>query len=348
MKTSFVIPLYRKEYLHQQLEYITTQAGFNNNQEVIFVENPAKTDEAAEIISRFSDYNIKHLESAPGANRARNVGIDAAENEIIILLDDDCFPEQNLLQAYLGAYSLYPGVTVFGGKVLHTYRARRPKWFYGYFQHAVGYLDRGEEVYDVSACNTELDGGLISANLTFRKAAWNAVGGFKEYIGQQDGHKPELSNADEILFINDLGKLAKNEPFAKMYVGRAVAWHQIDADRMTIEYLIKKSAGHGRGSAESILESKRTKDLFLEDAVAEFLMVHYHSTLNHHDLMCARQQIAHEESMRIFIKNVLLCRAAFIQAFIETLQKAGMKSYEDPQYRNDLFLENERYGQTTI
>jgi len=338
IRASFVIPLYRKEYLQQQLEYIISQKGFDKEFEVIYVENPGKTKEAADIIASFQPNNVYHLESEAGANRARNVGIASAKGSHIILLDDDCYPEANLLQGYMAAFMLYPGAAVYGGRVLHTYYARRPKWFYGYFKHAVGFLDRGEDTLDVSQYNWEIDGGLISANLAFKKSAWKSVGGFKENIGQQSGHQPAMSNADEILFINEAAETAKNERHKKMYVGRAVVWHQITASRMTIEYLLDKTYGHGCGVAESLLMSKSRGDYFQEDLISECLLPVYWSTLSHIDLQSVRQEICHEESTRIFIKNAMLCRAKFIQGFCDTLATSNLPSYEDKVTKRRCFI----------
>lgn len=345
MRTSIVIPICRTEYLENQLSYITTMRGFDDSVEVIYVENPQKTQTVADIISRFGANNVQHLESEAGANRARNRGIEAATGDIIILLDDDVYPEQYLLQAYLGAYTLYPGVGVYGGKVLHTFYTKRPKWFTGYFKHLVGWLDRGNDIHDVTNINYELDAGLISANLSFRKSTWAKAGKFVETIGQQaGGHAPELSNADEILFINKCGATAKNEAVRKLYVGRAIGWHQISPERMTLPYLLKKSYGHGCGCAESLVMSASKEDYYVEDLISEFLMPAYNATLNFHDLMNVRNEICHEESTRLYMKYALLCKGEYVRGFIETLDRSRLPSYE--QHANEpnaLFLTGERY-----
>lgn len=349
MKVSIVIPLCRKEYLENQLSYITTMNGFDDTVEVIYVENPQKTKIASDIISKFSGNNVIHLESNIGANRARNTGIEKARGNIIILLDDDIYPEQQLLQAYLSAYLLYPGVAVFGGRVLHTYYTKRPKWFTGYFKHLVGWLDRGDDIQDVTHLNYEMDAGLISANLSFKKSTWIQAGKFMENIGQQSGkHTPELSNADEILFINKCGATAKNEAVRKLYIGRAIGWHQISPDRLSLDYLIKKSYGHGCGCAESLIVSPSKQEYYIEDLIAEFLMPAYNATLNFYDLNQARTQICHEESTRLYIKYALLCKGEYIRGFIDTLDRSSLPSYEQHTNEpNSLFLTGERYINAT-
>lgn len=340
---SIVIPAYRSIYMKDLLQYVINMRGFDDKIEVIVVENPSKTDAMAKIINLFNGNNIKHLESTAGANRARNVGINAAQSDKIALLDDDCFPEQGWLQALLGAYCIYPRCNVFGGAVLHRYLAPRPRWFVGYLRDLVGYLYWDEHCIDVSWRCTPVDAGLLSANLSFLKSSWERVGGFEEYLGQQDGHRPEESCADEISFINKCGILCNNHHITKMYIGKMLAWHQIPIERMTIEYLLKKANGHGKGGAETILHTKKFDDEYIEDIILEHLIPQYLSVLNQQDLNVIRLQIAHEESTRIFIKNVILCRSAYHNSFIDTLIKSGRKSYEDEYNTSELFFIGEKY-----
>jgi glycosyltransferase involved in cell wall biosynthesis len=339
---SIVIPVYRKTFLKDQLQYIINNRGFDNTIEVIVVENPQKTDEAAEIIESFGQSNIIHLESEAGANRARNTGIAAATSDRIALLDDDCFPEQGWLQSVLGLYSLYPRCNVYGGAVVHRYLAPRPRWFHGYLRDLVGFLYWDEHTVDVSWRNSPVDAGLLSANLSFRKSVWEAVGGFEEHIGQQNGHQPAESCADEIAFINRCGILPNNHHVTRMYCGKMLAWHNIPADRMSIDYLQKKAYGHGKGTVETALIMQRHEDDYIEDIVSDLLIPQYLSILNEHDLMKVRLEIAHEESTRIFVKNVILCRTAYYQGFMDAIAASGRKSYEDQYESNPLFFTGDR------
>ncbi len=340
---SIVIPTYRTTYIKDLLQYIVTMRGFDDKIEVIVVENPSKTDKTAEIIQMFSGNNIKHLESAAGANCARNTGIAAAQSDKIALLDDDCFPEPEWLQALLGGYALYPRCNVFGGAVVHRYLSPKPRWFVGYLRDLVGWLYWDEHTVDVSWRVSPVDCGVLSANLSFLKSSWERVGGFEEYLGQQNGHRPEESCADEISFINKCGLLPNNHHITKMYLGKMFVWHQISIERMTIEYLMKKAYGHGKGSVETILNTKRYDDDFIEDIITTHLLPQYLSILNHQDLHTARMQIAHEESTRIFIKNAILCRNAYHMGFLDAIRKSGRKSYEDGYHSKEMFFMGEKY-----
>lgn len=339
---SIVIPTYRSEFLKDLLQYLINTRGFDDKIEVIVVENPSKTDKVAEIVKYFSGNNIVHIESEAGANRARNAGIEAAHSDKIALLDDDCFPEQGWLQALLGAYALYPRCNVFGGAVLQRYLAPRPRWFVGYFKDLVGYLYWDEHAADVSRRAAPVDAGLLSANLSFLKTTWEKSGGFEEHLGQQDGHRPQESCADEIAFINRCRMIPNNHHITKMYVGKMLVWHQIPAERMTIEYLQKKAYGHGKGTADTILHTPYYNEDYIEDIILQWLMPQYLSVLNAHDLNIVRLEIAHEESTRIFIKNAIICRNAFHQGFVDKLIESGRKSYEQ-ELDNKLFFVGEKY-----
>lgn len=54
-----------------------------------------------------------YLATAPGLTLQRNVGIDAAEGDVVVLIDDDCTVQEGLFEALAGAYrdSSVVGVT---------------------------------------------------------------------------------------------------------------------------------------------------------------------------------------------------------------------------------------------
>lgn len=60
--------------------------------------------------------NVMHYDDNRGASYARNVGYNHSTADWIIFLDDDAYPEDNLLDAYIGAIKRYPDGKVFVGQ----------------------------------------------------------------------------------------------------------------------------------------------------------------------------------------------------------------------------------------
>lgn len=60
---------------------------------------------------------------------ARNRGVAAAKGAYIIWTDDDVLVESGWLAAYVSAFSRYPAVSLFGGKVVPELEPPTPDWF---------------------------------------------------------------------------------------------------------------------------------------------------------------------------------------------------------------------------
>jgi len=329
-QVSIVMPLHRHKYLDKILKHMLSLSAMSSDVELVLCENPAKTDEAAKIIAEYPMLNIQHIESEPGANRARNKGIEHAKSDKIMLLDDDCVPEQEWLASGLAGFTLYPQIGVFGGPMKLHFTCRHPRWVYSYFMGLLGQLDYGSINRDLSGVSYELDAGLVSGNIGFFKSAWEFGGGFDEDIGQCRGQNPGgVSEIDEILFVNRLTD-PRFKP-AKMYFNGMMIWHQIDETRMNMDYFMKKAWSHGAGLATICLKSPRIKDFTVEDIVSDLLPPQWHALFEHHELSKARAEIAHEESFRIYLKNLMICRTKFFDGFFYVLLSSDRRSYEsDP------------------
>ena len=68
------------------------------NFEVIIIDQN-KDGRLAPVVERHSGLDIQHLESEPGAGRARNVGLRVAKGKFICFPDDDCWYPPTLLES---------------------------------------------------------------------------------------------------------------------------------------------------------------------------------------------------------------------------------------------------------
>jgi glycosyltransferase involved in cell wall biosynthesis len=94
--------------------------------EVIVVDgDPERSAEPVvrEFQARNPAISIRHVASEPGAARQRNVGIDAAEGDVVVYVDDDCTFEPPLFEALAAAYS-DPAVVGATGRVEQPLRGR--------------------------------------------------------------------------------------------------------------------------------------------------------------------------------------------------------------------------------
>jgi GT2 family glycosyltransferase len=108
--------------------------GLPADGELIIVDgDPHRSAEgvAREIAVRLTA-RMRYIASGGGTACQRNVGIDAASGEVVVLLDDDCTVERGLFEALARAYD-DPGVVGATGRVWQSRRARfgnsrRARW----------------------------------------------------------------------------------------------------------------------------------------------------------------------------------------------------------------------------
>jgi glycosyltransferase involved in cell wall biosynthesis len=83
-----------------ELERLLTSldAQTYRNFEVIIIDQN-KDGRLAPVLQRHSGLDIHHLESEPGAGRARNVGLREARGDVICFPDDDCWYPASLLES---------------------------------------------------------------------------------------------------------------------------------------------------------------------------------------------------------------------------------------------------------
>jgi GT2 family glycosyltransferase len=111
--------------------------------------------------------DIQHLYSERGLSRARNVGLQAANGNIIAFPDDDCWYPPDLLERVLQVLAAHPNVAGVTGKCVNEDGIE-----IGRFRRRGGYLNR----FSVWT-------GAISVSIFLRKDATESVGGFDENLG---------------------------------------------------------------------------------------------------------------------------------------------------------------------
>ncbi|WP_167136721.1 glycosyltransferase [Diaminobutyricimonas sp. TR449] len=164
--------------------------NYDGEFEIVVVNGPS-TDETPEVLRRWSDrIRIAHCD-VPNLSVSRNVGIQAAQGDIVAFIDDDAIPEPGWLTALAEAYNS-PEVGGAGGFVFdHT--------GYSYqYQYAevdrLGHADLAASAPTPDHCfpSSFVFPHLLGANSSFRRAALVEIGGFDEefeyYLDESDVH----------------------------------------------------------------------------------------------------------------------------------------------------------------
>jgi GT2 family glycosyltransferase len=116
-------------------------------------------------------------DGVPGAAAARNAGVARLQTDVVAFLDDDAEAGPGWLADMLAHYDEQLVLAV-GGSATPVWPESRPRWFPPEYDWVVGCSYRGmpEQVTDVR--------NLWGCNMSVRRDAFVAVGGFREDLGR--------------------------------------------------------------------------------------------------------------------------------------------------------------------
>jgi glycosyltransferase involved in cell wall biosynthesis len=144
--------------------------------EVIIVDNGSDDAESIASMRAFAETS-RHsarlvTEPAPGNGAGRNAGITASRGELLVFIDDDCYPAPDLVRKWLDVFQR-PGLGYGTGRVLpHGSHNRLP----GFFRD-----DPQERV--IEAGRFVLSGFMQGSNMAFSRACVERGGAFDPRFG---------------------------------------------------------------------------------------------------------------------------------------------------------------------
>lgn len=142
--------------------------------EAVVVDN-ASTDGTADVIRAAAEVEprIRYIrEQRVGLGAARDRGWREARSDIISLTDDDCYVAEDYVDAVLAAFQDRPDVGVLGGRIM-------------LFDPEDARVTIDERTFPVEIAPRSFvaAGALKGANLSFRREALHAIGGFDPELG---------------------------------------------------------------------------------------------------------------------------------------------------------------------
>ncbi|GGT41287.1 glycosyl transferase family 2 [Streptomyces kurssanovii] len=174
-----------------------------------------------------------------GLSSGRNTGTAASLGHFVAFLDDDAVAEPDWLRYFAEGYD-DERVMAVGGRTLPAWASgRRPAWFPEEFDWVVGCTYRGLPPGKVRVRN------VLGGNASFRRAAFDACGGFATGIGR-DGDRRPLGCEETELCI----RLTRSLPDAVLLIDdRAVIRHRVPDAREHFRYFVGRSYAEGLSKA---------------------------------------------------------------------------------------------------
>lgn len=217
---------------------------------LVIDHNPSLLERAA---AAFQQVEVLANSGIRGLSGARNTGVAASSGDVIAFLDDDAEPADDWLEQLLAPYA-DPAVLGTGGAALPRWPVDRPAWLAPEFDWVVGCSYVGLPDAGAAIRNP------IGANMSFRKEAFAAVGGFTEGIGRV-GKVPLGCEETEFSI-----RAARACPGTTVrHAPAAVVWHRVSEDRVEWRYFLRRCFAEGMSKrmvsslvgADSALSSER-------------------------------------------------------------------------------------------
>ncbi|MDX3386882.1 glycosyltransferase family 2 protein [Streptomyces niveiscabiei] len=239
---SVVICVYTEDRWDDVLAAVASvRAQSHPAQEILLVvdHNPVLLDRLTLEYKETSEVRVLANAGPRGLSAGRNTGIAASRGEIIAFLDDDAVAERDWLRRFADPYS-DPRVLAVGGRCEPVWSSgRRPAWFPEEFDWVVGCSYRGLPPGRVRVRN------ILGGNASFRRSAFDLVGGFASGIGR-DGDKRPMGGEETELCI----RLGHERPDAILLVDdRAVIHHKVPPAREHFAYFRTRTYAEGLSKA---------------------------------------------------------------------------------------------------
>lgn len=239
VRLSIVIATYnRSAMLMQTLQSVVEQTLPHDEWECVVVNNNSTDSTATDFeafVARYPDYNLRMvLETNQGLSYARNRGIRESEGEYIAIVDDDERIAPEFIASYVALFDDVPDAVAAGGPIVAEYPTGRPRWMSAFTERPIANtMYFGEEVREFP--RGRVPGG---GNMALRRSAVRRYGVFDTslgYVGES------LVGGEE----SDLFERLQIAEAKYYYVPKAVMYHIIPKEKLTVEYLRRLSYNVG-------------------------------------------------------------------------------------------------------
>jgi glycosyltransferase involved in cell wall biosynthesis len=238
VEVSVVISTYdRCDRLRLAIESVLNQVGGSPKFELIVVDNNS-TDDTRRVVEELmrTSANLRYVfELQQGVSHGRNAGIAHARAPIVAFTDDDVRVAPDWLQVISAAFAAHPEVDFVGGKVLPEWPSPPPAWLTKTHWAPLALTDFGDDAFMV---NYQRPLCLVSANLAFRRKAFEMVGLFDPTFQHQRGAVSSGEDHDLELRLWRAGRQG-------MYVPKMVVTADVQPNRLERAYHRRWHRDHG-------------------------------------------------------------------------------------------------------
>ena len=259
--TAIICTHARPHYLAACLAGLSAQQG--GACDIIVVDSASGGPAAAEIakLARAAGARLIRTERA-GLSHARNLGLAASDAAWTAFLDDDAVAAPDWASRMAEAIAaLPPEASALGGRIIPEWESPLPGWWPPALRGVLTIVEwdgRGEEGRDLPA-----GVAVYGANMAFRTAALDAIGGFPENLGRI-GRR--LLSGEEVEVLDRLRATGHRV----VYDGSVTVRHSIQAERLVPGWLLSRL--HWQGATDALRDRRHGKARRAPGAAAKLLL----------------------------------------------------------------------------
>lgn len=206
---------------------------------VVIDHNPRLFESALTTFQAIKRLTLIENHQSQGLSGARNSGIEMAQGDIIAFLDDDAAAAPDWLEQLIATYT-DPKVLGAGGAIEPLWLDTKPAWFPDEFNWVVGCTYRGMPLTTAAIRNQ------IGANMSFRREVFEAIGGFRNGVGQIGA---SMLRCDDTEFGIRVGQ--RWPQHITLYEPKALVYHRVPGSRGRWAYF--RSRCYTEGLAKAII-----------------------------------------------------------------------------------------------
>lgn len=261
MLTIIICTYNRDCYIRRTLDCIANCHADKDDYEILLIDNNC-TDNTACVCREFETewsrrVNYRYVvETKQGLSNARNRGIEEANGDFLVFLDDDAFVAEDYIKNLKRHLTEYEGLAAFGGKIDPYYESGvAPEWMSRWSYSWVSALNYGKHVKPFTG-----NAYPIGANMGVRADLAKKIGGFNPNLGRSCKNTMAGEEKDFFNKIKALGETI-------LYFPDVFVQHCIPEKRLTLEFIKKLGEGVGMSERQRTLDISKIayiKRLFLE------------------------------------------------------------------------------------
>lgn len=233
----------RPDYVRDCLAGLARQSSEAGLFEILLVDSGSLGDtpiRLAGLVASIPNASMIRVDQ-PGVSLARNAGAAAAKGEYIAYIDDDAIPTPDWVARVKAGIADSSGIpAVLGGRILPLWEAPLPGWWPRSLRGVLSIIEtEGRGAYGDASLPRNLS--PYGANMIVHVPTLRSVGGFRAGVGR-DG--TSLISDEDV----QLAWRLQRAGYAIRFDSRVVVHHQIQASRLTPDWLLRRMYWQGASS----------------------------------------------------------------------------------------------------